>query len=85
MENLRPTDNRPPRETHPVSVTGCKSARFNSLKRPQRAEGRRQLVYATCSLAPEEDRAVIQKVIRRFPDTFTIQDLAHKLPFDTPD
>lgn len=85
MENLRPTDNRPPRETSSSERHRLQERQVQLLKSALSAlKVGGQLVYATCSLAPEEDEAVIQKVIDAFPDTFTIQDLAHKLPFDTP-
>ncbi|MEZ4699916.1 MAG: RsmB/NOP family class I SAM-dependent RNA methyltransferase [Rhodothermales bacterium] len=39
------------------------------------------LVYSTCSLAPEENEAVVDRMLRRFGDALTTE----ALPFETPE
>ena len=39
-----------------------------------------QIVYSTCTLAPEEDESVLATLLKKFPDVFTIDDMQWKLP-----
>lgn len=85
MENLRPTTNRPLRETTADERLRLQDRQVDLLMSALgslKVGG--QLVYATCSLALEEDELVIQKVMDLFPDTINIQDGSDKFPFDTP-
>lgn len=85
MENLRPTENRPLRETtederlrlHDRQVQLLISG-LTSLK----VGG--QMVYATCSLAPEEDEMVVDTVLKQFPNALKIEDVSQRFPFQTP-
>ena len=85
MENLRPTENRPPRET-----TGDERLRLQERQVQLLASGLTslkvggQMVYATCSLAPEEDEAVVNAVLDRFPQALQIEDVSSKFTFQTP-
>ena len=85
MENLRPTPNHPMRET-----TADERSRLQERQIQLLASGLRtlklggQLVYATCSLAPEEDEAVIDALLNRYPGVFSIEDVSGKVPFKTP-
>ena len=38
------------------------------------------LVYSTCTFAPEENEAIINRVLRQFAGALTVEDIA--LPFD---
>ena len=85
MENLRPTENRPLRETTmderlrlqerqvQLLISGLTSLKVGG-----------QMVYATCSLAPEEDEMVVNSVLAQFPDSLKIEDVSHHFQFHTP-
>ena len=38
------------------------------------------MVYSTCTFAPEENEAIINRVLRQFAGALTVEDIA--LPFD---
>lgn len=85
MENLRPTENRPLRET-----TGDERLRLAERQTQLLLSGLAslkvggQLVYATCSLAPEEDEAVVNAVLEQFPHALQIEDVSQRFSFHTP-
>lgn len=85
MENLRPTPNRPLRETtedERLRLGERQLALLVSGMQCLRPGG--QLVYATCSLAPEEDEAVLNALLERFPHAMNIVDVSDQLPFNAP-
>jgi len=85
MENLRPTPNHPLRETTPDERLRLQERQIQLLASGLRAlKIGGQLVYATCSLAPEEDEAVIDALLDRYPGVFSIEDTSGKVPFKTP-
>lgn len=85
MENLRPTPSHPLRETTADERLRLQERQVQLLMSALSAlKVGGQLVYATCSLAPEEDEAVFQKVIDAFPGSFMIQDAALKFPYQAP-
>lgn len=85
MQNLRPTDARPMRsvsdkEERNLAKRQCKlleSALFA-------AKPGGQIVYATCTLSPEEDEAVLDWLISRYPDSVQIEDLTQKTGIHSP-
>ncbi len=85
MENLRPTENHPLRET-----TGDERLRLQERQVQLLTSGLAslkvggQMVYATCSLAPEEDEAVVNAVLDQFPHALQIEDVSSKFTFQTP-
>ena len=82
MENLRPTPGRPLRETSQderLRLSGRQSQLLTSGLKALKPGG--QLVYATCSLAPEEDEAVLDAVLKAHSGRFTIQDVSQRFEF----
>jgi 16S rRNA (cytosine1407-C5)-methyltransferase len=43
-----------------------------------------EVVYSTCTLAPEEDEAVLDAVLTRYPGAVEIMDLSDRLPAPAP-
>jgi 16S rRNA (cytosine1407-C5)-methyltransferase len=84
MENLRPTPNHPLRETTPDERSRLQARQIDLLLSGLRAvKTGGQLVYATCSLAPEEDEAVLHTVLQKFPRAVSIQNVSNLLPFSS--
>ncbi|MEA3326653.1 MAG: hypothetical protein U9R53_05015 [Chloroflexota bacterium] len=85
MENLRPTLNHPMRETSQTERLRLQERQIQLLKSGLSAlKIGGQLVYATCSLAPEEDEAVINALLNDFPGVFYIDDVSQKIKLSAP-
>lgn len=85
MENLRPTPNHPLRETSADERLRLKERQVQLLTSGLQAlKIGGQLVYATCSLAPEEDEAVVNTILKNFPDAFEIKDVSSQFQFKAP-
>lgn len=85
MENLRPTPAHPLRETTRDERLRLQDRQVQLLVSGLGAlKVGGQLVYGTCSLAPEEDEAVLDRVIHAYPGVFTIEDVSGKLPYSAP-
>ncbi len=83
MENLRPTVNRPLRETTIDERLRLQERQVQLLiSGLQTLKTGGQLVYATCSLAPEEDEAVVNAVLGRFPQAITVQDVSSRFDYE---
>jgi len=83
MENLRPTPNHPLRETSPVERQRLQERQIQLLKSGLQAlKPGGQLVYSTCSLAPEEDEVVIDRILQRYPNSIKIENVSGKFDFD---
>jgi 16S rRNA (cytosine1407-C5)-methyltransferase len=85
MENLRPTPNHPLRTTTQAERLRLQDRQVQLLISGIRAlKTGGQIIYATCSLAPEEDEAVIDRVLKVYPGAFVIEDVSTQLPFKAP-
>lgn len=85
MENLRPTPSHPLRETTQAERLRLQDRQVQLLVSGITAlKTGGQIVYATCSMAPEEDEAVINRVLKAFPGAFIIEDVSAQLPFKAP-
>jgi 16S rRNA (cytosine1407-C5)-methyltransferase len=84
MENLRPYTNHPLRDTTGDERMRLQSRQVQLLTSALGAlKCSGQLVYSTCSLAPEEDEAVVDSVNQTFPNAFEIINVSDKFEFDT--
>ncbi|WP_299026342.1 hypothetical protein [uncultured Thermanaerothrix sp.] len=85
MQSLRPLESHPMR---PISqgeqrrLAQRQVALLLSGLRALRVGG--QMVYATCTLAPEEDEAVLEAALQRHPGTFEIESVDDRLPAPAP-
>lgn len=85
MENFRPTSNHPMREISRAERIRLQERQIELLKSGLSAlKIGGQLVYATCSLAPEEDEAVVDAVLSSQPDSFRVEEVSHKIQHLTP-
>lgn len=85
MENLRPSPNHPLRETSQAERLRLQERQVQLLiSGLQALKIGGQIVYATCSLAPEEGEAVINRVLEAFNDDISIENVSDKLAFTAP-
>ena len=85
MESLRSTESHPMRaiSTRERATLAQRQARLlTSALLAVRNGG--QVVYSTCTLAPEEDEAVLDAVLRRFGRGVRVDDLSERLPGPAP-
>ena len=82
MEGLRTT------ASHPMRFTSDQERHRLALRQQNLLESALltakvggQIVYSTCTLAPEEDESVLAALLDKFPNVVTIDDMQPKLPF----
>ncbi len=81
MQSLRPTDSHPMRPISAREQSGLARRQTTMLISALAAvKPGGQVVYSTCTLAPEEDEAVLDAVLRRYPGSVQIDSLANRLP-----
>lgn len=84
MESLRSAPNHPARSTTSDERLRLQARQIELLISGLSAlKTGGEMVYATCSLAPEEDEAVLESVLKAFPGTFSITDRSDKFSFHT--
>ena len=75
MENLRPTKSHPARETSKNERLRLQMRQVQLLISAFLAlKPGGQLIYATCSLAPEEDEAVLTQLLEAYPEVASIEN-----------
>jgi 16S rRNA (cytosine1407-C5)-methyltransferase len=82
MEGLRTTSSHPMRaisDKERQRLAQRQQKMLESALRAARVDG--QIVYSTCTLAPEEDESVLAAVLEKFPDVFEIDNMQSRLPF----
>jgi 16S rRNA (cytosine1407-C5)-methyltransferase len=81
MENLRSSASHPMRSITYRERQGLVQRQvrlLTSALQAVRIGG--EVVYSTCTLAPEEDEAVLDQLVRTFPGAFTIANLTTRFP-----
>lgn len=85
MQSLRST------ESHPMRPISENERRTLSLRQARLLESAftalrpgGQVVYSTCTLAPEEDEAVVDSLLKRFPGSAQVIDVSSLLPAPAP-
>ncbi|NPV57151.1 MAG: hypothetical protein HPY76_10840 [Anaerolineae bacterium] len=85
MQGLRATSAHPLRPITAREQSGLALRQFRLLEsalRTARVGG--QIVYATCTLTPEEDEAVIDRLLREYPHAAALVDVHPALPAHAP-
>ena len=85
MESLHSTDShsmRPITNRERDSLAQRQTRLLESALRAVREGG--QVVYATCTLSPEEDEAVLDNMLQRYPGGVRVENVAARLPIAAP-
>ena len=85
MQNLRPTETRPMRpvsEKEENTLAKRQGKLLESALFAVKPGG--QIVYATCTLSPEEDEAVLDWLISKYPNAVMVEELGQKLAMNAP-
>jgi 16S rRNA (cytosine1407-C5)-methyltransferase len=85
MENLRSTESHPMRpisERERDNLAGRQLRLLKSAFRAVKTGG--QVVYSTCTLSPVEDEAVLDGLLRLYPNAVRIENLETRLPRPAP-
>lgn len=85
MQSLRPTESHPMRPIstrEQSSLARRQTAMLISALAAAKPGG--QVVYSTCTLAPQEDEAVLDEVLRRFPKHVQVDEISARLPAPAP-
>ncbi|MCE1254292.1 MAG: hypothetical protein LWX83_12185 [Anaerolineae bacterium] len=85
MQNLRSTESHPMRpisDKERLTLSQRQTRLLTSAIQALKTGG--QVVYATCTLAPEEDEAVLDNILSIFGNAVEIKNLKSKLPSPAP-
>lgn len=85
MQNLYDTSSHPSREVSPGEQQSLSNRQFLLLRSAlQTVKVGGQVVYSTCTLSPEEDEQVVQRILEAFGSLIRLDDLSAKLPRPAP-
>ncbi len=85
MQGLRTTASHPIRPVTDKEISSLSQRQVRLLTSAlQTARVGGQVVYATCTLQPEEDEAVLDAVLMKFPHLFSVVNLEKFLPIPSP-
>jgi 16S rRNA (cytosine1407-C5)-methyltransferase len=85
MQNLRSTENHPMRPVSEKERQGLGHRQERLLTSALQTVGiGGQVVYSTCTLAPEEDEMVIDLIIKRYGRCIRVEDASARLPLPAP-
>ncbi|HZW03188.1 MAG TPA: hypothetical protein VFF68_04635, partial [Anaerolineaceae bacterium] len=85
MQGLKTTESHPMRpitEREQESLARRQARLLESAFQAVKTGG--QVVYSTCTLAPEENEAVLESLLRAYPGAAQIDDLSDRLPAPAP-
>lgn len=85
MQGLRTSESHPPRpvtEKETKNLARRQSDLLSSAIRATRIGG--EIVYSTCTLAPEENEEVVESILSRFKDLVDLEDAQRILPIPAP-
>jgi len=85
MQGLRTLDSHAPRPITQNEINTLAARQVRLLESALRAvKTGGQVVYATCTLSPEENESVVAKILQRFPAQVVVDDVCSKLPIAAP-
>jgi len=85
MQNLYDTPSHPLREVSPGEQQSLSNRQFLLLRSAlQTVKVGGQVVYSTCTLSPEEDEQVVQRILDTFGSQVRLDDVSSKLPKPAP-
>jgi 16S rRNA (cytosine1407-C5)-methyltransferase len=85
MQNLRSTESHPLRSITEKEQKGLATRQTRLLASAfQALKIGGQVVYSTCTLAPEEDEAVVEALIRAYPQAVRVEDVQSRLLVPAP-
>ena len=85
MQNLYDTPSHPLREVNPGEQQSLSNRQFLLLRSAlQTVKVGGQVVYSTCTLSPEEDEQVVQRILDTFGSQVRLDDISSKLPKPAP-
>ncbi len=85
MQGLRTTASHPIRPVTDKEINSLSQRQVRLLTSAlQTARVGGQVVYATCTLQPEEDEAVLDALLKKFPGLFSVVNLEKILPIPSP-
>lgn len=85
MQSLVSLDSHPMRpisEREEKALAQRQTALLRSALKALRPGG--QIVYSTCTLSPDEDEAVVDRILKTFPGKVRVCDAAERLPWPAP-
>jgi 16S rRNA (cytosine1407-C5)-methyltransferase len=85
MEGLRSTESHPMRAISDKERERLSQRQQNLLQsalKSARVGG--QIVYSTCTLAPEENESVLMSAMKKYPGCFVIENMVQKIPISAP-
>lgn len=85
MQSLRSTESHPMRAISPREQRSLANRQVGLLASALSAtKVGGQVVYSTCTLAPEEDEGVLDELLKRYPGAVQIENLDNRLPVPAP-
>ena len=85
MQNLYDTPSHPLRTVSPGEQQSLSNRQYLLLRSAlQTVKIGGQVVYSTCTLSPEEDEQVVERILQEFGDQVRLDDISDRLPKPAP-